>query len=139
MLDEAAHKPHERLGSHLAGDFFLGVDILVTSMLVNFLLMCISVLLLPVRNPALYRRVRVFTNRKKQIPIALAGAFLLSGFLIVHIWKDLNTDVTAWYFHSTFIWLAVMAMATLIYLRERRQLQRSGVNFREIFSELPPE
>ena len=27
------------LGSHLAGDFFLGVDILVTSMLVNFLLM----------------------------------------------------------------------------------------------------
>ena len=25
------------LGSHLAGDFFLGVDILVTSMLVNFL------------------------------------------------------------------------------------------------------
>src|SRR5262249_52925352 len=26
------------LGSHLAGDFFLGVDILVTSMLVNFLL-----------------------------------------------------------------------------------------------------
>ena len=29
------------LGSHLAGDFFLGVDILVTSMLVNFLLMCL--------------------------------------------------------------------------------------------------
>ena len=35
------------LGSHLAGDFFLGVDILVTSMLVNFLVMCLSVLWLP--------------------------------------------------------------------------------------------
>ncbi|HEY3585753.1 MAG TPA: APC family permease, partial [Myxococcaceae bacterium] len=35
------------LGCQLAGDFFLGVDILVTSMLVNFLLMCGSVLALP--------------------------------------------------------------------------------------------
>ena len=30
------------VGSHWAGDFFLGVDIMVTSMLVNFLLMCVS-------------------------------------------------------------------------------------------------
>ena len=47
------------LGSHLAGDFFLGVDILVTSMLVNFLLMAVSVLTLPRRNPALARAVTV--------------------------------------------------------------------------------
>lgn len=39
------------LGSHLAGDFFLGVDILVTSMLVNFLLVCLSLVALPYRNP----------------------------------------------------------------------------------------
>ena len=52
------------LGSHLAGDFFLGVDILVTSMLVNFLLMCVSVLTLPYRNPALARNVRVLPSRK---------------------------------------------------------------------------
>src|SRR5207342_1930099 len=32
------------IGSHVAGDFFLGVDILVNSMLVNFLLMAVSVL-----------------------------------------------------------------------------------------------
>ena len=30
------------LGSHFAGDFFLGIDIMVTSMLVNFLLMCLT-------------------------------------------------------------------------------------------------
>ncbi len=41
------------LGCHLAGDWFLGVDILVTSMLINFLLMALSVLALPARNPAL--------------------------------------------------------------------------------------
>ena len=35
------------LGSHFAGDFFLGVDILVTSMLVNFGVMCLTVIRLP--------------------------------------------------------------------------------------------
>ena len=51
------------LGSHLAGDFFLGVDILVTSMLVNFLLMCLSLLWLPSKNPDLAARVTVLRGR----------------------------------------------------------------------------
>ena len=50
------------LGSHLAGDFFLGVDILVSSMLVNFLMMAVSVLTLPRRNPALARSVTVLPD-----------------------------------------------------------------------------
>ncbi len=61
------------LGSHLAGDFFLGVDILVTSMLVNFLLMALSVLALPSRNPALARAVTVLPSRAVQAPLAVAG------------------------------------------------------------------
>ena len=32
------------IGSHFAGDFFLGIDIMVTSMMINFLLMCITVI-----------------------------------------------------------------------------------------------
>ncbi|HMP30275.1 MAG TPA: APC family permease, partial [Saprospiraceae bacterium] len=35
------------LGSHFAGDFFLGIDIMVTSMMVNFLLMCVTLLYYP--------------------------------------------------------------------------------------------
>jgi len=35
------------LGSHFAGDFFLGVDIMVTSMLVNFILMCLTLICIP--------------------------------------------------------------------------------------------
>ena len=50
------------LGSHLAGDFFLGVDILVSSMLVNFLMIAVAVLTLPRRNPALARSVTVVPN-----------------------------------------------------------------------------
>ncbi|TVM02650.1 MAG: amino acid transporter, partial [Candidatus Brocadia sp. WS118] len=127
------------LGSHLAGDFFLGVDILVTSMLVNFLLMCLSVLTLPRRNPQIARNICVASSRKVQVPLALFGVIMLSGFLIVHIWKDLSAPVSVWYFHSTPVWLAVMAVATIIYLRELRKLRRSGVDVKSIFSTLPPE
>lgn len=127
------------LGSHLAGDFFLGVDILVTSMLVNFLLMCCSVLWLPKRNPEIAHDVRVLPSRKKQIPVALIGAIVLTGFLFIHIWKDMTVEVEAWYFHSTPVWLVVMAVATMIYLREFRNLKRRGVDTNVIFSKLPPE
>lgn len=127
------------LGSHLAGDFFLGVDILVTSMLVNFLLMCLSVLWLPKRNPEIAKDVRVVSNRKIQVPLVLLGAIMLGGFLVVHIWKDISASVSAWYFHSTPVWLIVMAIATGIYLRELRNLRQSGVDVKAIFSKLPPE
>jgi basic amino acid/polyamine antiporter, APA family len=127
------------LGSHLAGDFFLGVDILVTSMLVNFLLMCVSVLMLPRRNPLIARDVRVLPSRRVQIPVASFGAIVLGGFLAVHIWKDFNATVSEWYFHSTLVWLLVMAVATAIYWRELRNLRRSGVDVEAIFSTLPPD
>ena len=127
------------LGSHFAGDFFLGVDILVTSMLVNFLLMCVSVLRLPSRNPRLAEDVTVVRSAGTRLPLALGGAVLLTVFLVVHVWKDLTADVSAWYFHSTWVWLGVMGVATAIYLREMAGLRRSGVDLEERFSTLPPE
>jgi len=127
------------LGSHLAGDFFLGVDILVTSMLVNFLLMSLSVLTLPGRNPAIARDVKVIPSRRLQVPLAVLGVLVLAGFLTVHTWKDLTAPVGAWYFRSTLLWLVVMFIASLIYLREIRSLRRSGVDILSRFSTLPLE
>jgi len=127
------------LGSHLAGDFFLGVDILVTSMLVNFLLMCVSVLALPWRNPAIARHVRVLPSRRAQVAVAVLGTILLGAFLAVHVGKDLKAPVSAWYFRSTPLWLAVMAVATAIYAREMHKLRRSGVDVEAAFAALPPE
>jgi hypothetical protein len=71
--------------------------------------------------------------------LALSGVILLSGFLIVHVVKDLTAPVSAWYFHSTPVWIAVMAIATGIYIREMRALRRSGADVDGIFSQLPPE
>jgi amino acid transporter len=127
------------LGSHFAGDFFLGVDILVTSMLVNFAVMCLTVIYLPSRNPEIAQRMTVLSNRALQVPLAVAGTLLLGLFLSVHLWKDLTADVGAWYFHSTPLWLGVMGLATVIYFRELASLKRAGVDTDAIFSELPPE
>ena len=60
-------------------------------------------------------------------------------FLAVHLWKDFTAEVKAWYFHSTPLWLAVMALATLIYVKEMRTLRASGVDMDALFSHLPPE
>jgi hypothetical protein len=57
----------------------------------------------------------------------------------VHIGKDFSAPASAWYFHSTPIWLIVMAVASAIYWRELRHLRRSGVDVNAIFSTLPPE
>jgi amino acid transporter len=126
------------LGSHLAGDFFLGVDILVISMLINFLLMSVAVLTLPARNPALAARVRVVPQRALQVGLAGAGVLVIGAFLAMHVWRDVTAD-TAWYFRSTNLWVVMLAAASLIYGRERRALVRRGVDVRALFSTLPPE
>ena len=127
------------LGSHFAGDFFLGVDVLVTAMLVNFLVMCLTVLTLPGRNPGIAADVTVVKNRGAQVAVASVGAVLLTIFLVVHVWKDLTADLSAWYFHSTALWVGVMVVASAIYFRELGVLKRSGVDTVARFAELPPE
>ncbi len=127
------------LGSHLAGDFFLGVDILVTSMLVNFLLMCLAVLVLPYRNPALAGEIRFLPHRPAQWWLGVSGTLALGVLLVVHIAKDLSSEVSAWYFHSSPVWLIVMGLASVIFFRKWKQLRASGVDVAERFSRLPPQ
>ena len=127
------------LGSHLAGDFFLGVDILVTSMLVNFLLMAVTVLTLPLRNPQLASAVTVVPSRAVQVPLGVLSVLVLAGFLAMHTWKDLNAPVAAWYFRSTYLWAVVMTIGSVIYWREVRTLRARGIDLRARVSVLPPE
>ena len=125
------------LGSHFAGDFFLGIDIMVTSMLVNYLLMCVSVLLLPRNNPPIAARITVLRSLPLQRVLAVAGILSLASLLIVHIVSDLGSTVSAWYFHSTVPWIVVMMIASVIFLYYWRALRASGVDTTERFSKLP--
>jgi APA family basic amino acid/polyamine antiporter len=125
------------LGSHLAGDFFLGVDILVTAMLVNFLLMSVTVLTLPTRNPVLAAAVTVLPSATSRATLAVFGVIVLGVFLAMHTWKDLTGPAAAWYFRSTYLWIVVLAAGSAIYWREVRALRRRGVSLRERFARLP--
>jgi APA family basic amino acid/polyamine antiporter len=127
------------LGSHFAGDFFLGIDIMVTSMLINYLLMCWSVLKLPKTNPAIASYITVFKNKPLQKTLAILGIVWLSSFLCIHITKDLSTTMRAWYFHSTPVWLLIMLIASLIFWIHWKNLKKSGINTKKIFSTLPTE
>ncbi len=126
------------LGSHFAGDFFLGIDIMVTSMLVNFLMMCVSVIALPKTNPALAAEIKVFKSPTLQRVLATIGTLALFGFLVIHIIKDINTEVEAWYFHSTPVWIIVMLVASSIFYVQWNRLKKSGIDTRKLFSQLPP-
>lgn len=127
------------LGSHLAGDFFLGVDILVTAMLVNFLTMALAVLRLPRRNAALAQAITVVPWRAAQVTVALLGIAFLGTFLAVHTWRDLTMPAVAWYARSTPVWAIVMGAGTLVYLREVRALRARGVDVDARFAALPLE
>lgn len=124
------------LGSHFAGDFFLGIDIMVTSMMVNFLLMCITLLTFPKVNPSLAEDISVIKSRNLQRWIGGLGTLFLILFLIIHTYKDLTSPAEEWYFHSTPVWLIVMSMASVVFWIKWRQF---GPTEREKFTVLPKE
>jgi len=124
------------IGSHFAGDFFLGIDIMVTSMMINFLLMCITVITIAKVNPKLYKEITIFKNRTLQKIIGYLGSLVIVIFLVIHTYKDLTSEVDAWYFHSTFIYVIVMTLASLYFLIRWIQIKR---NNKHIFKSLPSE
>jgi APA family basic amino acid/polyamine antiporter len=125
------------LGSHFAGDFFLGIDIMVTSMMVNFLLMCITVLSISKVNPKLSKEIKLMKSPSARKALGWTGSLVLALFLVIHTWKDLQSEAEAWYFHSTPIWLLVMTLASVIFLYKFRKMKKSGLDTNSIFNKLP--
>ena len=127
------------LGSHFAGDFFLGIDIMVTSMMVNFLLMCITLLTFPKVNPTLAQDISIIQSRSLQRWIGGLGTLFLVLFLAIHTYKDLTSPAEEWYFHSTPVWLIVMSLGSVLFWVKWRQFGKGGQAAREKFRVLPKE
>ena len=127
------------LGSHFAGDFFLGIDIMITSMMVNFLLMCLTLIAISRVNPDLSQRINLIPSMILRNVIGTVGVVLLTLFLVVHTWKDLSAEVAAWYFRSTPVWLLVMTIGSIIYFIKSRSLKKSGKDLSTLFKNLPAE
>jgi APA family basic amino acid/polyamine antiporter len=127
------------LGCNLAGDFFLGVDLLVLSMLVNFLLMALALIMFPRVNPQLYRQMTFLRSRAAQLVVADTAIVLLGALLVVEVAGDLRSP-SPWYLKSTTSWLVVMLGACLLFWRFWTRMRQQGLDPRaEIFTELPSE
>ena len=126
------------LGSHFAGDFFLGVDIMVTSMLVNFLLMCITIGVINKKNHALASKMTLLKSPAIRSIISVAGILFLILFLVIHISKDLGSTAV-WYLKSTPVWLLVMLIGSSVYFTALVKLKNRGVDLKKLFSSLPQD
>ena len=124
------------LGSHFAGDFFLGIDIMVTAMMINFLLMCITLISIKRVNPTLYNKITIIKNRTIQVLIGFIGSIIILIFLVIHTFKDLSSNVDGWYFHSTYIYLIVMTAASLYFIIRWNRVKTKNIN---TYKELPLE
>jgi basic amino acid/polyamine antiporter, APA family len=127
------------LGCRIGGDFFLGVDILVISMLFNYFLMAWAVLAFPRVNPVLYERVQFMRSRAAQVAVASAAMVALGTLLAVQVFADWRSP-QPWYLRSTPEWLVVMGAGSVVFGRFWVRLKKQGVDPRtEIFGKLPAE
>jgi hypothetical protein len=108
-------------------------------MLVNFTLVCLSVVFLASRNPGLAAGFRVLRSRQWQIALGGAGAVLLSVLLIAQIAKDLSANVSAWYYRSTWVYLLALAAVSLLFFLRWQGLRSAGVDLEKLYATLPPE
>ena len=127
------------LGSHFASDIFLGIDIMVIAMLVNFILICMAVLLIHRNNSLLASQITVIKNKMVQKLIAILGLISLSALLLINVVNDLSASKSAWYFHATYVFAVVMILATAIFAIYWNQLKKSGRFDAQYFKNLPSE
>jgi APA family basic amino acid/polyamine antiporter len=127
------------LGTHFASDIFLGIDIMVISMLANFILICISVLSISKYNPTLAAEISIIKNTTVQKFIAVSGIISLGFFLMLMIEQDINSVSKSWYFYPSLVWLIVMLIASMIFFIYWRQLKNNSIDLREQFKKLPQE
>jgi amino acid transporter len=147
-VNERYHTPHRAILvsalvatssivlSFAAGDFIVAIDLMVTAMMVNFLLMALSVLWLPRRNPELAHGMGFIRSRRAQIAIAGFAAVLLATLIVAQIVKDVSAPAP-WYFHAFYLYVVVLAIGSLIFFERWSRLRERGVDLHARFSTLP--
>ena len=112
---------------------------MVTSMMVNFLFVCITLVTLPKVNPTLANKISIIRNRNVQQFLGWTGIITLTVFLLIHVWKDLSSNNVLWYHHSTIIYSIVMLIGSMIFFAKFDSLKKNGVNTVQLFQSLPNE
>jgi len=120
------------LGCHLAGDFLLGIDILTTTILLNFVLVSASLFLLQGGDPARAKTLGLRTTGLRAQLLPLASGICLVLLLLFHVHRDITGVERAWYLRSTWLLGAAICLAALLYLPGWLRLRKRA-------HEIPPQ
>ena len=109
--------------------YFAAIDTVVIALTFTYLLVALSVLTLPGRNPEISRHVAFIRSRGSQIVVAcLAIVSLLPLLLLELVVQDRRT---------TSFWLGALVVGGLIFLVMWRREVKRGEDMRAVFAALP--
>jgi APA family basic amino acid/polyamine antiporter len=109
--------------------YFTGVDTVIIALTFTYLLISVSVLALPRRNPQVFRQVAFLRSRPAQVAVAcLAIAFLLP-LLVLELFVLGRA--------SAIFWLGAMCVGALLFIVCWFSAKARGVDLRGVFSALP--
>jgi APA family basic amino acid/polyamine antiporter len=109
--------------------YFAGVDTVIIALTFTYILISVSVLTLPRRNPEICRQVAFIRSRPAQIVIACLAIAFLVPLLILEIFLLGRA--------SAIFWVGAMCLGAMLFVICWFTAKARGVNLRQIFSTLP--
>lgn len=120
------------------GGFFTEVNVVVLSRFVIYLLIAVSLLTLPKRNPNIYKKIKFLRNRAIQVAVALFVIIVSLLFMGIVIYFDL-TSGKEWWQMSIVQTLVIAGIGVIIYVSYIYKMKREGKDPMEVFRKLPSE
>lgn len=109
--------------------YFAAIDTVVIALIFTYLLVAVSVLTLPKRNPAIFTQVAFIRSRTAQIAVAFLAIASLSPLLLLEL---VVQDTRAISF-----WLGALVVGASIFLVMWRREVGRGEDMRAVFATLP--
>ncbi len=136
--------------------FFTGVELVNMALLFTYMLIGLSVITFPYRNPELYRGVVFIRSRKAQVVIGLICILSIGALLAVQILTDVGATAERYqtmvqehstamallltlYRSATVIWLLVLAVGAGIFGYVWNARRARGEDLEQVFKTLPEE
>ncbi len=136
--------------------FFVGVDLVTMALLFTYMLIGVSVITFPYRNPKLYRDVAFMRNRTAQVVVACICIVSIAALLVLQIAADLGATAERYqtliqdqsaakalfntlHQSGTVVWLVILAIGAAIYGFMWSARRGSGEDLDEVFKTLPEE
>jgi APA family basic amino acid/polyamine antiporter len=142
---------------HGKAGFFAGIDTVTIALLFTYMMVSLSVIAFPRQNPELYKKVAFLRSRRAQVLVAIVALSTIGALLVIQINADLTqlgevvgqgladgaSPASVWFTalsrSATVFWLAVMAVAAVIFTVMWRAARRRGEDPAVVFRTLPDE